>query len=266
MSAIKSGPDLGQGRRFLTTDERVLEMLQQVRLVARSTATVLIRGESGTGKELIARYIHQMSDRKNGPFVAINCAALPDTLLESELFGHVKGAFTGAFVDRRGKFLQANGGVVFLDEISEMSFGLQAKLLRVLQERVVDPLGGRNPVPLDVRVVASTNRDLKAMVKAGGFRNDLYYRLNVFPVHIPPLRARLGDIPLLADYFCKRYAGEASRNLSFSAGAMTALKRHVWDGNVRELENTIQRAVIMAAGDSILVRDLMIDAPSSCLE
>ncbi|MBF0190099.1 MAG: sigma-54-dependent Fis family transcriptional regulator [Magnetococcales bacterium] len=257
-------PELGRGRRFITADEGMRHLLQQVRRVARSMATVLIQGESGTGKELIARFVHQVSDRNQGPFIAINCAALPENLLESELFGHAKGAFTGALADRKGKFLQANGGAIFLDEISEMSLNLQAKLLRVLQEREVDPVGGRSAIPLDVRVIASTNRDLKAWAQSGRFREDLYYRLNVFPVRLPPLRQRPKDIPLLAEHFRKRFVEELGRNaVPFSPEALAALNRYGWQGNVRELENVIHRALLMAEGEEITTADLMIDVPPS---
>ncbi|MBF0614988.1 MAG: sigma-54-dependent Fis family transcriptional regulator [Magnetococcales bacterium] len=255
-------PELGRGRRFITTDEGMRRLLQQVRRVARSMATVLIQGESGTGKELIARFVHQVSERNQGPFIAINCAALPENLLESELFGHAKGAFTGALADRKGKFQQANGGAIFLDEISEMSLNLQAKLLRVLQEREVDPVGGRSAIPLDVRVIASTNRDLKSWAQSGRFREDLYYRLNVFPVHLPPLRQRTSDIPLLAEHFRKRFIEELGRNaIPFSSAALTALTRYGWPGNVRELENVIHRALLIAEGTEITPRDLMIEWP-----
>ncbi|MBF0295945.1 MAG: sigma-54-dependent Fis family transcriptional regulator [Magnetococcales bacterium] len=253
-------PELGRGRRFITADPSMNQLLNQVRRVARSMATVLINGESGTGKELIARYVHQVSDRNKGPFIAINCAALPENLLESELFGHAKGAFTGALADRKGKFQQANGGAIFLDEISEMSLNLQAKLLRVLQEREVDPVGGRSAIPLDVRVIASTNRDLKAWAMSGKFREDLYYRLNVFPVRLPPLRQRPKDIPLLAEHFRKRFVEELGRNaIPFSREVVAAMNHYSWPGNVRELENVIHRALLMAEGDEIRVGDLMID-------
>lgn len=254
-------PELGRGRRFISTDPGMLRLLHQVRRVARSMATVLIQGESGTGKELIARFVHQVSERNKGPFIAINCAALPENLLESELFGHAKGAFTGALADRKGKFLQANGGAIFLDEISEMSLNLQAKLLRVLQEREVDQVGGRSAIPLDVRVIASTNRDLKAWSQSGKFREDLYYRLNVFPVQLPPLRQRPKDIILLAEHFRKRFVEELGRNaILFSKDVLMTLNNYSWPGNVRELENVIHRALLVAEGDEINVKDLMIDA------
>ncbi|MEO5367448.1 MAG: sigma-54 dependent transcriptional regulator [Magnetococcus sp. WYHC-3] len=253
-------PELGRGRRFTTADAGMKKLLTQVRRVAKSRATVLVLGESGTGKELIARYVHQVSDRSEQPFVAINCAALPENLLESELFGHAKGAFTGAMTDRKGKFQQAHGGTILLDEISEMSLNLQAKLLRVLQEGEVDPVGSRTPISLDVRVVAATNRDLKAWSEEGRFREDLYYRLNVFPVHLPPLRKRPADIPLLANHFRQRFVKELGRNdIEFTPQALQALQNYDWPGNVRELENVIQRALLMAEGSRIGPDDLMID-------
>ncbi|MBF0414538.1 MAG: sigma-54-dependent Fis family transcriptional regulator [Magnetococcales bacterium] len=253
-------PELGNGRRLLSSDPNMKRLLNQIRRVGKSQATVLIQGESGTGKELIARFVHQVSDRSSQAFVALNCAALPENLLESELFGHSKGAFTGAITDRKGKFLQANGGTIFLDEISEMSLNLQAKLLRVLQEREVDPVGGRGAVPLDVRVVASTNRDLKEWAEDGKFREDLYYRLNVFPVSLPPLRKRPGDILLLANHFRKRFIAELGRNdIPFSASALAAMENYSWPGNIRELENVIQRALLMAEGRTVEPEDLMID-------
>jgi two-component system, response regulator FlrC len=257
-------PELGRGRKIITNDDGMLRLLSQVRRVSRSQASVLVQGESGTGKELIARFVHQASDRSSGPFVAINCAALPENLLESELFGHSKGAFTGATTDRKGKFLQANGGTIFLDEISEMSLNLQAKMLRVLQEREVDPVGGKAAISLDVRVVASTNRDLKSYALEGKFREDLYYRLNVFPVQLPPLRDRADDIRLLAESFRIRFIAELARNdIPFSKTALAALKAYKWPGNVRELENAIQRALLMAEGSEVGPEDLMIELPAS---
>ncbi|MEO5350143.1 MAG: sigma-54 dependent transcriptional regulator [Magnetococcus sp. YQC-3] len=255
-------PELGRGRRLITNDERMRRILMQVRRVGQTNATVLIQGESGTGKELIARFLHQVSNRAKGPFVAINCAALPENLLESELFGHAKGAFTGAMVDHKGKFQQANGGTIFLDEISEMSLNLQAKLLRVLQEREVDPVGGRSPIALDVRVVASTNRDLRQWVDQEKFREDLFYRLNVFPVQLPALRDRPRDILQLSEHFRVRFVAELGRNnIPFSGLALTAIQTYDWPGNIRELENVIHRALLMAEGREIQPEDLMIDVP-----
>ncbi|MBF0154252.1 MAG: sigma-54-dependent Fis family transcriptional regulator [Magnetococcales bacterium] len=253
-------PELGRGRRIISADASMKKLLNQVRRVAPSKATVLIQGESGTGKELIARYVHQVSDRHKDPFVAINCAALPENLLESELFGHVKGAFTGALTDRKGKFQQANGGTILLDEISEMSLNLQAKLLRVLQEGEVDPVGSRGTIKIDVRVIASTNRDLKAWSTQQKFREDLFYRLNVFPIIMPTLRERKTDIPLLADHFRQRFITELGRNeIPFSRAAIDVLQAYPWPGNVRELENIIQRALLVAEGKEITPGDLMIE-------
>ena len=255
-------PELGRGRRLITNDAQMQRILMQVRRVSKTNATVLIQGESGTGKELIARFLHQTSNRSKGPFIAINCAALPENLLESELFGHAKGAFTGALVDRKGKFQQANGGTIFLDEISEMSLNLQAKLLRVLQEREVDPVGGRSPVALDVRVVASTNRELKVWVSKNLFREDLFYRLNVFPVYLPSLRERPSDILLLGEHFRVRFVAELARNnIGFSNLALAALQAYEWPGNIRELENVINRSLLMAEGRDVQPEDLMIDVP-----
>ena len=219
--------------------------------VARTDATVLLTGESGTGKEVFARYIHDQSTRAKGPFVAINCAAIPDNLLEATLFGHEKGAFTGAQGAQAGKFEQANGGTLLLDEISEMPLALQAKLLRVLQEREVERVGGKKPVALDIRVLATSNRDMAAEVKAGRFREDLYYRLNVFPLAIPPLRERPGDILPLARHFLALHGGRLGRVARFAEDAAAKLAAHAWPGNVRELENVIQRALIMVTGETI---------------
>jgi DNA-binding NtrC family response regulator len=209
----------------------------------------MVTGESGTGKEVLARFLHAQSRRSRGPFVALNCAALPETLLESELFGHEKGAFSGAVAARKGKFEQADGGTLLLDEIGEMDPRLQAKLLRVIQEREVDRLGGGAPVKVNVRLLAATNRDLRAEVRAGRFREDLYFRLNVVGLHIPPLRDRPGDIAALAAYFARRFAaanGLPQRSVSPAAEAL--LLAHPWPGNVRELENTLHRAVLLAEG------------------
>jgi two-component system response regulator FlrC len=230
--------------------------------VASSTATVLIEAESGTGKELLARMIHGKSLRSRRPFIAVNCAALPENLLESELFGFEKGAFTGATSSKPGKFELANGGTLLLDEIGEMAPILQAKLLRVLQEREVDRIGGKDPVKIDVRVIATTNRDLVALVGAGEFREDLYYRLNVICLPIPPLRKRTGDIPLLVDLFCERYGREFGKeHVRCSAAAISHLTSQPWPGNVRELENAIQRAAALCSNSTIEDRDLSLAAP-----
>ncbi|MBI3991976.1 MAG: sigma-54-dependent Fis family transcriptional regulator, partial [Candidatus Lambdaproteobacteria bacterium] len=224
------------GRELVTADAHMQQLLGVAENISRSKATVLIQSESGTGKELLARYIHDQSDRADGPFVAVNCAALPDTLLESELFGHRKGAFTGAIQDYKGRFEQAHGGTILLDEISEMAAPLQAKLLRVLQEHEVDRIGGKEPIAVDVRVIATTNRNLFAMVEEGRFREDLYFRLNVIPMHLPPLRDRKGDIPLLADHFIRKHAARNGRKaVGVSGDAMEMLCHYNWRGNVREL-------------------------------
>ncbi|MFA7281217.1 MAG: sigma-54 dependent transcriptional regulator [Sterolibacterium sp.] len=225
--------------------------------VARSDATVLLTGESGTGKEVFARYIHEQSTRGKGPFVAINCAAIPDNLLEATLFGYEKGAFTGAQSAQAGKFEQANGGSLLLDEISEMPLSLQAKLLRVLQEREVERVGGKKPVALDIRVLATSNRDMAEEVKQGGFREDLYYRLNVFPLEIPALRQRPADILPLARHFITVHGGRVGRSASLSDAAAAKLAAHSWPGNVRELENVIQRALILAPGETIEAEHLL---------
>ncbi|MES2603913.1 MAG: sigma-54 dependent transcriptional regulator [Pseudomonadota bacterium] len=230
---------------LVLADSRSQQLAELARRVSQSSATVMISGESGTGKEVFARYVHECSPRASKPFIAINCAAIPETMLESLLFGYEKGAFTGAVAAKAGKFEQANHGTLLLDEISEMDLGLQAKLLRVIQEREVERLGGSRPIKLDVRLIATTNRNLKAEVKAGRFREDLYYRLNVFPLALPALRQRSGDILPLATSFIERYAH--GRPVQLSRSAMEALLNHTWPGNVRELENVIQRALILSS-------------------
>jgi two-component system NtrC family response regulator len=230
---------------------RVLDMVVRV---APTETTVLIMGESGTGKELIARAIHGNSPRARGPFVAVNCAAIPENLLESELFGHVKGAFTGAIRDRVGKFEAADGGTVFLDEIGEMRPDLQVKILRVLEERTLERVGDNRPIRVDVRVLAATNKDLGKAIQAGEFREDLYYRLNVVPVSIPPLRERRADILVLAQHFLRRLGANA--NLTITPDAFRALESYDWPGNVRELENALERAMIFHRGDVISLADL----------
>jgi two-component system response regulator FlrC len=240
-------------KTFITHDPRLIEVIQMARQVARSTATVLIQGESGTGKELLAAFIHRHSLHPEAPYVAVNCAALPEQLAESELFGHEKGAFTGAVTRKVGKFELARKGTLVLDEIGEMPLPLQAKLLRALQEREIDRVGGTLPVPVEARVVAITNRDLAQAVGAGSFREDLYFRVNVVPLVIPPLRDRPGDIPLLADHFLARFNAQAGKCIRrFSEDASELLSRHEWKGNVRELENRVERAVLLAEGDVIL--------------
>ncbi|MBU0603796.1 MAG: sigma-54 dependent transcriptional regulator [Gammaproteobacteria bacterium] len=236
---------------MVAEDARTRQVLGLVSRVAKSEATVLLTGESGTGKEVFARYIHQQSVRAGKPFVAINCAAIPDNLLEATLFGYEKGAFTGAATAQAGKFEQADGGTLLLDEISEMPLALQAKLLRVLQEREVERVGGKKPVPLDIRVLATSNRDMEAEARAGRFREDLYYRLNVFPIAIPSLRDRPGDIVPLARHFLAACAAAQGRVLKLGDSAAAILAGHDWPGNVRELENTMQRASILAAGERV---------------
>lgn len=227
--------------------EKIVAILEMVRSVAPTNSTVLITGESGTGKELVARAIHEASHRRNKAFVSVNCGAFPETLLESELFGYFKGAFTGADTNRKGIIESANGGTLFLDEIGETSPGMQVKLLRVLQERMVRPLGGTQNIPVDLRLIASTNRDLKALVAENRFREDFYYRVSVIPIHVPPLRERKDDIEPLARHFLKKYAVEMGKPVrDFDPGALSALMRHSWPGNVRELENAIEHAVAVS--------------------
>lgn len=255
---LPSKPDDRGADRFaiVTRNKEMKHLLASVRKICDSQAPVLIRGESGTGKELVARYVHSCSHRRNHLFVAVNCAALPESLLESELFGHEKGTFTGALAQKKGKFEQAGGGCLLLDEISEMDVSLQAKLLRVLQEREVDRIGGGAPVPVDVKVLATTNRDLDAMVESGEFREDLYYRLNVVPLHVPPLRDRREDIPLLSDFFIRKYNRIDHRDVKgLTPESLSLLMNRSWKGNVRELENTIQRAVLMCEGPDITCED-----------
>jgi Nif-specific regulatory protein len=226
-------------------------IFEQVRLVAKWNTTVLIRGETGTGKELIANAIHYNSPRARGSFVKLNCAALPETLLESELFGHEKGAFTGAVAQRKGRFEQAEGGTVFLDEIGEISASFQAKLLRVLQEGELERVGGTKTIHVDVRVVAATHRDLEAEVEKGRFREDLYYRLNVMPLYLPPLRERMEDIPEIARFLVEKVSTQQGRQLSLTDAALRILMHHDWPGNVRELENCLERASVMTEGNTI---------------
>jgi two-component system, response regulator FlrC len=239
-------------REMVYRDDAMAHVVKLAQQIAPSDASVLITGESGTGKEVLARYVHARSNRARGSFISVNCAAIPESLLESELFGHEKGAFTGAIARRIGKFEEANGGTLLLDEISEMEVRLQAKLLRALQERVIDRVGGARPVPVDIRVVATSNRNLAEAVREGTFREDLLFRLNVVNLKLPPLRERPADVLELAQHFAKRYAeanGVPARPLSAEAKRQLSLAR--WPGNVRELENTIHRAVLMASGDEI---------------
>jgi DNA-binding NtrC family response regulator len=241
-SAAKDAPEL------IGSSPAFRRLLEQARQVAQAGADVLIEAESGTGKELIARLIHRSSSRRGGPFVAVNCAAFPDQLLESELFGHARGAFTGAMVAKPGKFELANGGTLLLDEVGEMPLALQPKLLRVLQEREVDPLGGTRIVPVDVRVIATTNRSLRAGVAEGGFRADLYYRLNVVPLTLPPLRQRREDIRGLAEHFLRKHAAKGPLPSRLTPELAAGMEAHAWPGNVRELENFIRRALALSTG------------------
>jgi two-component system response regulator HydG len=241
----------------LGSSRRIREIFQLLEMVAPSDATVLLLGETGTGKELVAQAIHRNSRRAAGPFVVVNCATLPETLLESELFGHERGAFTGATIRKDGRFLLAHRGTLFLDEIAELGLSIQAKILRVLQAREFEPLGSNRVQKVDVRIIAATNRDLEKMVREGRFRDDLYYRLNVFPVVVPPLRERLEDLPLLADFFLKKY-GEKNRRrvMSLAPEALQALQQYPWPGNIRELENVIERGVIVCQGEVLSQGDL----------
>jgi two-component system nitrogen regulation response regulator NtrX len=233
------------------------QLREQVAMAAPTNGRVLIYGENGTGKELVAKTIHSLSRRRGGPFVEVNCAAIPEELIESELFGHVKGAYTGAVADRRGKFEVADGGTLFLDEIGDMSLKTQAKVLRVLQEQVVERVGASSGARVDVRVLAATNKDLPAEIRGGRFREDLYFRLNVIPIFVPPLRDREGDIPRLADHFMAEFAREYGRRVkTIDPGAMTALRAYLWPGNVRELRNVIERLMIMVPVDTIALKDL----------
>jgi DNA-binding NtrC family response regulator len=260
--AIEAGDSYGLDS-ITGRDPRMIEIYKCVGQLARSRAPVLIRGETGTGKELIARAIHFNSSEADQPFVAVNCAAIPEPLLESELFGHRKGAFTGAIADRRGRFAIASQGTIFLDEIGDTSGTFQAKLLRVLQDREFTPVGAENVERTDARVVAATHRDLEGLTQSGGFREDLYFRLRVVEIHVPPLRDRPGDIPILAEHFVRR----ASRALQYAdvaltPAALTMLMAHSWPGNVRELENALMRAVVLARGGVVDAGDLMLGGPA----
>lgn len=251
------------GRRPVGKNRAFTELLKLAETVAPTDSTVLLTGESGTGKEVIARYIHALSERADGPFVSINCGALPENLLESELFGHVKGSFTGAVRDKEGLLVAAGSGTFFLDEVGEMPPSLQVKLLRALQEREVVPVGATEPISIDVRIIAATNRDLEDEVRRGAFRSDLYYRLNVISLHLPPLRERVADIPLLAEHFLKNLSErDGRRNFRLSEAALERLKHYDWPGNTRELENALERAAVLAQGEEIGV-DLL---PSRIIE
>lgn len=244
----------------------VISLLALMRSIAKSKSSVLIQGESGTGKELFARYIYRHSNRKNSPFIAINCAAIPHQLLESEMFGYEKGAFTGAVQRKPGRFEMADGGTLLLDEIGEMDIQLQAKLLRVLQESEVDRLGGREPISVDVRIIATTNAELKKGIEEKKFREDLFYRLNVIPIHIPPLRERQGDVALLSDYFLKKYSQISEKKKpALSTEAMRILNAYHWPGNVRELEHVIERSVLICDDEIILPEHLYMEGPIKTL-
>jgi len=261
-SALAEGPPTTAGsfEGMVGRDPEMVRIYRLIGQIAEAPATVLITGESGTGKELIARAVHHQSGRRAAPFVAINVAAIPDTLLESELFGHEKGAFTGAHARRLGRFELAHGGTVFLDEIGSMRLELQTKLLRVLQEREIERLGGGRPVPVDVRVLAATNINLRQAIRDRTFREDLFYRLNVVPIHVPPLRERRVDIPPLVRHFVQKIARESHRDVrGVSPGALDVLTRYDWPGNVRELENVIHRAVVLASGPVIQLQDVPLD-------
>ena len=248
-------------KEIITQNQAMLSLLDVAKNVARSKSTMMIQSESGTGKELLAFFIHVNSDRGNRPFVAINCAALPETLLESELFGHAKGAFTGAVQDYRGKFEQAHTGTILLDEISEMALPLQAKLLRVLQEYQIDKVGGKEPIPVDVRVIATTNQNLMQMVDEGRFREDLYFRLNVIPLSLPPLRDRMDDVPLLVSYFINKHSKINNRNCpAVSRETLNILTNYHWRGNVRELENVMERALLLCNGEEIQPNHLLMSS------
>ena len=242
---------------IITRSPRMRDVLMQIRQVVDTDVTILVQGESGTGKELVARALHFNSMRKDAPFIATNCSALNEMLLESELFGYEKGAFTGATAQRRGRFEEAHTGTLFLDEIGDITPGVQKKLLRVLQEKTFERVGGSTPITVDTRVVVATNRTLEVMVHEGDFREDLFYRLNVFPITLPPLRERLEDVPLLVEAFLQKHGGLAGgRVRSILPEAVSAMMRHPWKGNIRELENLVKRAIIKCPGDTILAVDL----------
>jgi DNA-binding NtrC family response regulator len=253
---LAGGLEAAGGAGLVGTSPAIRAVFDTLVRVAPSNSSVLIEGESGTGKELIAQALHRLSRRALGPLVAVNCAAIPEQLLESELFGHTKGAFTGASQARPGRFRMADGGTIFLDEIGEMPLALQGKLLRVLQERSIEPVGGNKPEPVDFRLIAATNKDLEAQVAKGAFRGDLFYRLNVVPLVLPTLRERRGDVRLLAVHFLARHNAGKERPLAFSQAAFDALERHPWPGNVRELENLVERLAVLKGEGEIGVADL----------
>ncbi|ROR34925.1 sigma-54 interaction domain-containing protein [Inmirania thermothiophila] len=255
-AARRQGRGRGALHRLVGRSPAIREVRRLIERVADSDANVLVLGESGTGKEVVARVLHRLSPRRNGPFVPVNCGAIPAELLESELFGHEKGAFTGAFSSRRGRFELADGGTLFLDEIGDMSLPMQVKLLRVLQERCFERVGGSRTITVDVRIVAATHRDLEAAIRDGRFREDLYYRLNVFPIEMPPLRARAEDIPLLIEEFVARLDAAGRPGPRLTPAALQALAAYDWPGNVRELQNLVERLAILHPGESVDVRDL----------
>jgi two-component system response regulator FlrC len=247
-------------REIITENPEMQKIINMAKELASSDITVLIYGESGTGKELLARLIHRTSKRADKPFVAVNCAAIPENLLESELFGYEKGAFTGASERKRGKFELADGGTLLLDEIGEIPIVIQAKLLRALQEKEIDRIGGKEPIPINVRIIATTNKDLYKECMEGRFREDLYYRLSVFPIKVPPLRERQNDIPILAVHFLERFSALAGKDIKgFSEEAIKVLTNRKWRGNVRELENVIQRAVFLCKGNQITPKNLLLE-------
>jgi len=241
---------------MIGASDAMREIFALIRTVSESNSSVLITGESGTGKELVARTLHFAGARSARPFIPVNCTAFPEGLIESELFGHVRGAFTGAVTTKRGLFEEADGGTLFLDEIGDMSLGMQSKLLRVLQDHQIRPVGGNQNRPVDVRIIAATNRDLKEDVASGRFRKDLYYRLNVIPIDIPPLRERKDDIPLLAQLFLRKHGGD--RSFSLTPSAIQRLQRCTWEGNARELENVIERAIAFAKSERLEPSDLQL--------
>jgi two-component system, NtrC family, nitrogen regulation response regulator NtrX len=254
---LRAKVDRQQQHTMVGESAAMNHLREHISLAAPTNGRVLILGENGTGKELVARTIHQTSRRKNGPFVEVNCAAIPEELIESELFGHVRGAFTGAVADKPGRFEQANGGTIFLDEIADMSLKTQAKVLRVLQEQVMERVGGTQRIKVDVRVLAATNKDLPSEIRAGRFREDLYFRLNVIPIFVPALRDRQQDIPLLAEHFMAVLAAEYGRRPKrLAPEAAARLQQYGWPGNVRELRNVIERLIIMVGGDTITAQDL----------
>jgi DNA-binding NtrC family response regulator len=249
---------------MISRSDKMKEVIGQIQRVGDTDVTILIQGESGTGKELVARALHFNSKRRVNPFVVVNCSAIPETLLESELFGYEKGAFTGAVKQRSGKFEDAQGGTLFLDEIGDLPSSVQTKLLRVLQEKTFERVGGNNPLTVDARIVAATNRNLETMVQQGTFREDLFYRLNVFPIKLPPLRERLEDVPLLAEHFLHRHANLAGGRVKYIAhGVINDMMNYSWRGNIRELENLLKRAIIKASGDTLTGIELPLSAPQA---